>query len=89
MQNSLIETRNVNASLGQIEQMKTFYPTEEEFSNGPGNYIEDIIDNKKAWEYDTVLILSLSHAQHGAGIRYCCHFFYVWCIRWRGNTTLS
>ena len=51
LENSLVETQNANASIGDIEQMKTFYPTEEEFSMGPCAYAEHIIGTQNARSY--------------------------------------
>ena len=44
MKNSLVETVNVNASISDIEEMKTFYPTEEQFSD-PLLYIDHLMEN--------------------------------------------
>ena len=57
LKNSLLETENVNASITEIEEMKTFYPTEEEFSVGPLNYIEHLIKNLDASKYGCVKII--------------------------------
>ena len=57
MENSLVETQNANASIGDIEQMKTFYPTEEEFSMGPCAYAEHIIGTQNARSYGCVKIV--------------------------------
>lgn len=42
MKNSLIETQSNEALLDGIEEMKTFYPTEEEFKLNPIEYIETL-----------------------------------------------
>jgi len=47
MKNSLLETENVNQNITQIEEMKTFHPTEEEFSD-PLIYIEGLLKNHEA-----------------------------------------
>lgn len=42
MKNSLIETQSNEVLLDSIEEMKTFYPTEEEFKLNPIEYIEKL-----------------------------------------------
>lgn len=41
IKNSMIETQNSIASLEEIEEMKTYYPTSEQFKN-PLVYIESL-----------------------------------------------
>jgi hypothetical protein len=42
IKNSMTEFQNSNASLDEIEEMKVFHPSEEEFQN-PMVYIEQLI----------------------------------------------
>lgn len=56
LQVSKIEQGNELADLEKIPEMKTFYPTEEEFAKGPINYIEDLY-KQEAWKYGTVKIV--------------------------------
>ena len=42
LKNSLLETENVNEQINEIEEMKTYRPTEEEFSD-PMSYIDSIV----------------------------------------------
>ena len=39
MRNSIMETENVNNSISEIDEMKTYFPTEQEFSD-PLIYID-------------------------------------------------
>ena len=56
IKNSLIETKNVNLSLSDIEEMPVFRPTEEEF-NSPMDYIEKLYYKQKANHYGCVKIV--------------------------------
>ncbi len=42
LQISKVEQKNDLAEIEEIPEMKTFYPTEEEFARGPINYIESL-----------------------------------------------
>ena len=53
----MIETQNVNTGISDIEEIKTFHPTELEFSMGPCAYVEHIIDNEEAQSYGCVKIV--------------------------------
>ena len=52
----MLETENVNSEFSEIEQMKTFYPTETEFEN-PIDYIEDIMEKYDGGKYGCVKIV--------------------------------
>ena len=54
--NSLIETENMTNQLSSIEEMKTFYPTEEQFKD-PLVYIEGLIRKDKAEQYGCIKIV--------------------------------
>lgn len=56
MKNSLVETANVNASIQDIEDMKTYFPTEEQFSD-PLVYIDSLLRNSEARSYGCVKIV--------------------------------
>ena len=56
MKNSLVETANVNASIQDIEDMKTYFPTEEQFSD-PLVYIDSLLRNNEARSYGCVKIV--------------------------------
>ena len=56
MKNSLLETENVNAELEEIEEMKTYRPSEEEFKD-PLVYIDKIMREEDACEYGCVKIV--------------------------------
>lgn len=56
MKNSIVETENVNASISEIEEMKTFYPSEEEFSD-PLTYIDQLIKKQGAYQYGCIKIV--------------------------------
>jgi jumonji domain-containing protein 2 len=55
LKNSLIETQNSNAALNSIEEMKTFHPSLEEFTN-PIAYIEKLY-KEGAHKYGVVKIV--------------------------------
>ena len=57
MKKSLVETENVNASITEIEEMKTYYPTEKEFSDGPLVFIDNLLRNEEARSYGCVKIV--------------------------------
>jgi len=52
----MIETKNSNNNLDEIEDMPVFYPSEEEFKD-PIGYIEKLYYHYKAEEYGTVKII--------------------------------
>lgn len=56
MKNSIIETENVNANITEIEEMKAYHPTEEEFSD-PLIYIDSLLRNEEARSYGCVKII--------------------------------
>lgn len=56
LKNSLVETENVNANITEIEEMKTYFPTEQEFSD-PLIYIENLLRNHEAFTYGCVKIV--------------------------------
>lgn len=56
MRNSVIETENVNVAITEIEEMKTFYPTEAEFAK-PLVYIEKLQQSEGANKYGCVKIV--------------------------------
>jgi hypothetical protein len=56
MRNSIVETENINASISKIEQMKTYYPTEAEFSD-PLIYIDSLVRDKDARKFGCVKIV--------------------------------
>ena len=56
MKNSLVETANVNASIQDIEAMKTYFPTEEQFSD-PLVYIDSLLRNSEARSYGCIKIV--------------------------------
>ena len=56
MKNSLLETVNVNASISDIEEMKTFYPSEAEFSD-PMVYIDRLMEKEHIYRYGCIKIV--------------------------------
>jgi hypothetical protein len=56
MRNSIIETENVNAAITEIEEMKTYHPTEAEFVD-PLVYIDRLVRERGAAEYGCVKIV--------------------------------
>jgi len=56
IKNSLLETKNTNSSLEDIEEMPVFYPTENEFKN-PLEYIDNLYYNHHAHKYGCVKII--------------------------------
>ena len=56
MKKSLVETENVNANIDEIEEMKTYFPTEEQFSD-PLVYIDALLRNDEARSYGCVKIV--------------------------------
>ena len=56
MKNSMVETANVNASIQDIEEMKTYFPTEAQFSD-PLVYIDNLLRNPEARSYGCVKIV--------------------------------
>ena len=56
MKNSIVETENVNANITEIDEMKTYFPTEEEFSD-PLVYIDAMLRNEEARSYGCVKIV--------------------------------
>jgi hypothetical protein len=56
MKNSMLETENVNASITEIEEMKTFFPTDQEFSD-PMAYIDFLIKKQGAYQYGCIKIV--------------------------------
>ena len=56
MKNSMVETENVNAAITDIPEIKTYFPTEQEFSD-PMAYIEDLVKNQGAAECGCVKIV--------------------------------
>ena len=52
----MLETENVNSEFSEIEQMKTFHPTESEFEN-PIDYIENIMEKYDGGKYGCVKIV--------------------------------
>jgi hypothetical protein len=57
IKNSLIDQKNVVASLDNIEEMPVFYPTEEEFNGDPIAYIEKLYHEQDAGYFGTVKIV--------------------------------
>ena len=53
----MVETQNVNTGISSIEEIKTFYPTELEFSMGPCAYVEHIVENAEARSYGCVKVV--------------------------------
>lgn len=56
IKNSLIEKKNVNSNLEDIDDMPVFYPTESEFKT-PILYIEKLYSEKQVWKYGTIKIV--------------------------------
>jgi len=56
IKNSLVETKNFNENLENIEEMPIFRPTEEEFRN-PIDYIEKLYREKDIVQYGTVKVI--------------------------------
>lgn len=56
MKNSLLETENVNTAITKIEEMKTFYPSEEEFAD-PLVYIDLLVSDHQAHQYGCIKIV--------------------------------
>ena len=56
MKNSMLETENVNTGISQIEEMKTFYPSEEEFAD-PLIYIDLLMAEQEAHKYGCIKIV--------------------------------
>mmetsp|Transcript_31453 Transcript_31453/g.39090 ORF Transcript_31453/g.39090 Transcript_31453/m.39090 type:complete len:105 (+) Transcript_31453:478-792(+) len=56
MRNSLVETENVNTSITEIEEMKTFFPTEQQFSD-PLLYIDSLIKKENIHQYGCIKII--------------------------------
>ena len=55
MRNSLIETKNQVVSLDEIEEMKVFYPTAEDFKS-PMAYIQKLVE-EGAEQYGCIKII--------------------------------
>ena len=56
MRNSLLETENVNTCISAIEEMKTYFPTEAQFSD-PLLYIESLIQSEDIHRYGCIKIV--------------------------------
>ena len=57
MRNSLLETANVNSNINEIEEMKTFWPSEEQFRD-PLLYIEQLMRNEDINQYGCIKIVA-------------------------------
>ena len=56
IKNSLIEKKNINANLADIQEMVVFHPSEEEFKN-PLEYIDSLYHKEEAWRLGTIKIV--------------------------------
>ena len=56
LKNSIVETQPTIAQLENIEEMKTFWPTEAEFKQ-PLVYIDHLIRNHHIWQYGSIKII--------------------------------
>ena len=56
MKLSTLETSNVNSEFAKIEQMKTYYPSEKEFSN-PIAFIDSIMSSPAAQRVGCIKIV--------------------------------
>ena len=57
MRNSLVETANVNSNINEIEEMKTFWPSEDQFRD-PLLYIEQLMRNEDVNQYGCIKIVA-------------------------------
>lgn len=52
----MVEQKNSNVNLSDIQEMMVYYPTEQEFKD-PIEYMDMLFNKEEAWRYGTIKIV--------------------------------